>query len=396
MKRFRNSTILLRERPRKRPPPTDANANVKRRPATAAERIPAERATIEDVAREAGVSVGTVSNVLNQLGNVRTERAARVRDAIAALRYVPNGVAQSLRRQRSRVVGLCAPLTSSAYFAALLDAFEDIASTQGYEVMQVLSRQDAALEERRVRALIARKVDGLIVIPSATPQATFDLIVESGVPAVIVDRLSDDSRFDYVTLDDYGAMQAATRALLERGHRRLLYVVNNPKLVTTRRRIEAFRATARRTRGTVAQVCVREPDDAAFARQVRTLLQQDDRPTAAIGSNSTLTLALLKALRKQGVVIPRGLSLIAFDAPDWSDVLEPPLAVVRPPTGEIARMAWELLLRRMHDPGLPTERIELSAAVELTDSIATIPARGLAPKKIRPRRIRAARTSNPS
>ena len=131
----------------------------------------AERPTIEDVARHAGVSLGTVSNVLNQRGNVRTERASRVHDAIAALRYVPNGVAQSLRRQSSRVVGLCAPLTSSAYFAALLDAFEDIASAQGYEVMQVLSRQDPVLEERRVRALIARKVDGLIVIPSASPQA---------------------------------------------------------------------------------------------------------------------------------------------------------------------------------------------------------------------------------
>ena len=341
-------------------------------PVDTAERTHAARVTIEDVAHQAGVSVGTVSNVLNQRGNVRTERAARVRDAIASLRYVPNGVAQSLRRQRSRVVGLCAPLTSSAYFAALLDAFEDIASTQGYEVMQVLSRQDPALEERRVRALIARKVDGLIVIPSASPQATFDLIAESGVPAVIVDRLSDDSRFDYVTLDDYGAMEAATRALLECGHRRLLYVVSNPKLVTTRRRIEAFLATARRTRGAVAEVCVREPNDAAFARQVGTLLQQDDRPTAAIGSNSALTLALLKALRQHGIAIPRDLSLITFDAPDWSQLLTPFLAVVQPPTRDIARTAWELLLRRMNQPGIATEHIELSATVELTDSVATI------------------------
>jgi LacI family transcriptional regulator, galactose operon repressor len=324
------------------------------------------------VARQAGVSVGTVSNVLNQRANVRIERAARVHDAIAALRYVPNGVAQSLRRQRSRVVGLCAPLTSSAYFAALLDAFEDIASAQGYEVMQVLSRQDSALEERRVRALIARKVDGLIVIPSASPQRTFDLIVESGVPAVIVDRLSDDSRFDYVTLDDYGAMEAATRALLERGHRCLLYVVGNPKLVTTRRRIEAFRATARRARGAVAEVCVREPDDTAFARQIGTILQRNDPPTAAIGSNSALTLALLKVLRQHGIAIPRDLSLIAFDAPDWSDVLAPPLAVIRPPTRDIARTAWELLLRRMDAPGVATEHVELSASLELAGSVASI------------------------
>jgi LacI family transcriptional regulator len=222
--------------------------------------------------------------------------------------------------------------------------------------------------------LIARKVDGLIVIPSASPKPTFDLIVESGVPAVMVDRLSDDSRFDYVTLDDYGAMKAATRALLERGHRRLLYVVGNPKLVTTRRRIEAFRATARRTLGATAEVCVREPDDAAFARQVGDLFGRADRPTAAVGSNSALTLALLKALRQHGVVIPRDLSLIAFDAPDWSELLTPRLAVVRAPTRDIARTAWAMLLRRMREPGIATERVELSASVELAGSVASIAA----------------------
>ena len=110
-------------------------ARVKRPPAAASDVANpprGERVTIEDVARRAAVSVGTASNVLNQRGNVRADRATRVHEAIMALRYVPNGVAQSLRRQRSRVVGLCAPLTSSAYFAALLDAFEDIASAQGY------------------------------------------------------------------------------------------------------------------------------------------------------------------------------------------------------------------------------------------------------------------------
>jgi len=334
------------------------------------------RPTIEDVARRARVSVGTVSNVLNGHAHVRTERATRVHAAIQALHYVPNGVAQSLRRQRSHVVGLCAPLTSSAYFAALLDAFEDIASSQGYEVMQVLSRQDPALEERRVRALIARKVDGLIVIPSSAPQATFDVIARSRVPAVVVDRLSDDERFDYVTLDDFGAMTAATRALLDLGHRRLLYVLRYPTLVTTRRRIAAFRAAIKRVPGGHAEVCVRAADDETFANQLGAILDDADAPTAAIASNSAITLALLKVLRVRGVTIPHDLSLVAFDAPEWSDVLSPPLSVVRPPTGEIARAAWALLLRRMREPDVPTERVELSATLDLRASVAPPAATG--------------------
>jgi LacI family transcriptional regulator len=335
----------------------------------------ADRPTIEDVARRAGVSVGTVSNVLNGRVKVAKPRESRVRDAIAALGYVPNGVAQSLRRQSSRVVGLCAPLTSSAYFAALLDAFEDIAAAQGYEVMQVLSRQDPALELRRVRALIARKADGLVIIPSAKPQAAFDAIAESGLPAVVVDRISDDARFDYVTLDDAGAMRQAVRALLDAGHRRIVFVVRHPALVTTHRRIAAFRAALRRVPGAVAEVCVRDPDDAVFAADIGAILARPDRPTAAIASNSLLAIALLRVLRQRRISIPRDLSLISFDAPDWAEVLSPPLAVVRPPTEAIARIAWQRLLQRMHEPGIATERYALQATLELRGSIGKAPRR---------------------
>jgi LacI family transcriptional regulator len=340
--------------------------------------------TILDVARRAGVSLGTVSNVLNDRVNVSAARRTAVEDAIAALRYVPNGLAQGLRRQSSRVVGLCAPLTSSAYFAAMLDAFEDIAAAQGYEVMQVLSRRDPALEFRRVRALIARQVDGLILIPSAAPQATFDLIAASALPTVIVDRLSDDRRFDYVTLDDYGAMTEAAQALLSRGHRRLIYFVRSPAVVTTQRRIAAFKAAAAKVRGARAEVCVRDPDDAVFARQFDAIMTRVDRPTAIITSNSALTLALLRMLKARGFLCPRDFSMIAFDAPDWAEVTTPAISVVRPPTDVIARKAWELLLRRMQKPGRRTEHVALHATLELRESVAApgVRARSRTPRPV--------------
>ena len=335
-----------------------------------ATRATAPRPTIHDVARRAGVSLGTVSNVLNGRDVVSEARKASVTQAIRTLGYVPNGVAQSLRRQRSRVVGLCAPLTSSAYFAALLDAFEDIAAAQGYEVMQVLSRQDPKLELRRIRALIARKVDGIVIIPSAQPQEALDAIVASHVPAVVVDRLADDDRFDYVTQDDDGAMRATANALLDLGHRRIAYVVRYPALVTTRRRIAAFRATLRTVDDTLASVVVRDPDDRAFERQIDAMLGADDAPTAVVASNSMLMLALLRSVQRRGLAIPRDLSLVTFDAPEWADVVVPPLAVVRPPAVEIARTAWARLLRRMDTPALPTERVVLSATLELRGSVA--------------------------
>ena len=356
-------------------------------PPKASKRAAVARPTILDVAREAGVSLGTVSNVLNGRGNVSARRRASVDAAIASLAYVPNGLAQSLRRQRSRVVGLCVPLSSNAYFAALLEAFETIAAAQGYELMQVLSRHDSALELRRVRALIARQVDGLIVVPCADSHATFDTIAAAGVPAVMVDRAAADDRFDYVTLDDRAAMAAATDALLQAGHRRLLFLVRHPSLATTRDRIGGFRAAAAGVRGARADLLVRDADDAVFARDLRERLRAPDRPTALVASNSDLALAVLRNLRDLSLDCPADVSLLTFDAPAWADVLTPPLSVVHPPTRELAGRAWQVLLERMDGAARRPQRIVLAARLELRASVAAPPA-APAPRRARPRKAR--------
>ena len=323
---------------------------------------PRKRPTILDVARRAKVAVGTASNVLNARGRVNPDLGRRVREAIDALGYVPDGVAQSLRRRRSRVVGLCVPSTASAYFAALQEAFEDIAAKEGYELMQVLSRGDAALEERRIAAMLSRRVDGLILIPAGEPARSFAAIDASGVPAVVVDRAFDDPRFDYVTIDERAAMREATASLADAGHRRILFVVRAPSLVTTRERIAGFRA-ALRARGAHGDVLVRSADDAGFTAQVAEALSARARPTAIIASNSALALTLLKSLRALEVAVPRDVSLLVFDEPEWADVMAPPLAVVRHPTAAIARTAWELLIHRMRNPRAKPQRVVYAATL---------------------------------
>ena len=329
----------------------------------------ARRTTLVDVARHAGVALGTASNVINGRGGVSTARIARVQAAIAALGYVPDGVAQSLRRRTSRVVGLCVPSTSSAYFAALQDAFEDIAASQGYELMQVLSRSDPALELRRVEAMLSRRVDGMILVPAAAPEATFDLIAASGVPAVVVDRSFSDRRFDYVTIDDREAMRKATAMLLDHGHRRLLYVVRWPSLVTTKMRIAGYRS-ALRAGGATGAVLARADGDGEFAAQMAAALTGRNRPTAVIASNSPVALALLKVLQGMKLAIPQDLSLLVFDEPEWAAVTSPPLAVVRHPTADIARTAWELLIQRMHAPRTKRSRVQFEAVMVGGASIA--------------------------
>jgi len=318
--------------------------------------------TILDVARRAGVSVGTASNVLNDRGNVSGARRAHVAAAIAKLGYVPNRVAQSLRRSESRVIGLCTPLTSSAYFAALLEMFEDLAAQQGYEIMQVLSRGDPALELRRVRALVERHVDGLILIPSFDPRETLQLLAEQGTPTVLVDRVTGDPRFDSVAIDDRKAMREATRHLIYLGHRRLLYFVRDPRLPTTQRRIEGYRQAARAARVHVAAaLCQRADADAAFERQIETVMAAPRPPTALIASNTGIALSMLHSLQRIGVRWPDDVSLLSFDEPVWAPIMTPPLAVIRHPTRQMTLEAWRRLLARMRAPGAPPEVISFDA-----------------------------------
>ncbi len=331
----------------------------------------ARKPTIRDVAERAGVSIGTVSNVLNGGIPVSHRRRDRVIEAIAALGFAPNRVAQSLRRRQSRVVGLIAVGTSSAYFSALLDSFEDIAVRQGYEVMQVLSRHDSDLELRRVRALVERQVDGLIMVPTAAPERAFDAIADAAIPAVMVDRAFPDPRFDYVTMDNRGAMDEATRALAGLGHRRVVFLVRWPELVTTRERIAAFEAAARAT-GVEATVLRRAGEDTAFLDQVRTLMAGGSRPSAIIASNSVLVLDLLRALKALAVRIPDELSVLAFDEPVWAEIMTPPLAVVRHPVEAIARTAWETLIRRMESGAPASRRVVHTAELVLRASVRKV------------------------
>jgi LacI family transcriptional regulator len=314
-----------------------------------------------------------VSNGITPRGHVSAARRARVAAAMAALGYVPNAAAQTLRRSESRVIGLCTPLTSSAYFAALLEMFEDLAAGEGYEIMQVLSHGDPALELRRVQALVGRNVDGLILIPTYDARDTLDLVAERAMPTVVVDRVTSDRRFDYVAIDDRKAMVEATGEVLALGHRRLLFIVRDRRLPTTRMRIAGFEqavAGARHAQGTVLQ---RDPSEAAFASQVKALLDGRRPPTAVIASNSMIALSLVRILMDLRRRWPDDVSLLAFDEPVWAPILSPPLAVVRQPTPRVAQEAGGPLLHRLREARPKPRRLTLQAQFVAGGSLSSPP-----------------------
>jgi len=328
------------------------------------------RPTVIEVARLAKVSVGTVSNVLNGSSSVSEARRRRVEKAIATLGYTQNPLAQGLRRQRSTMVGLCVPHTTNAYFSALMNAFEEFASDRGFELMQVLSGQDPQREYKRVQALLRYNIGGLILLPTRSPGRTLDLLAASGTPTVIVDRPAHDDRFDEVSFDNRRAMEEATRHLVALGHRRLLFMVRERALVVSRQRVAGLMAAVRSATGKVsAEVVECASDEVSVTSCLSARFLRPGAPTAVIVSNSVFAALTLRAFHALRLDYPGKVSLLAFDSPDWGDLVTPRLSVVRQPTYAIARKAWEFLIARMTGEATKVQREELLADIVIRNSV---------------------------
>ena len=175
------------------------------------------KVTVADVARRAGVSVGTVSNVLNGRASVSETRRTEVLSAIRDLGFTQNLLAKGMRLQRSNVVGLCMPYSGYSNFSALVDEIEQCLSDSNYQMMQVLSRQDPDKEFSRVERLVAYKIGGLMLVPSLKPKAILDFLHQRGVPTVLVNRtVVEDRRFDQVAVDHRTVMFRLTGELIAR------------------------------------------------------------------------------------------------------------------------------------------------------------------------------------
>lgn len=346
---------------------------MRRRPKTTQRNEPmktSKKPTITEVATLADVSVGTVSHVLNGNINVSAPLRARVEGAMRMLGYEHNMLAHAQRRQRSPVVGLSVPHVGSAYLAALIDSFEDIAAGRGYQVMQVLTRRDPGVELRRVRELLRHRVSGLLLVPTLDPRETLELVHASGTPAVLVDRPGEDNRFDEVTFDNARVMGEAVKRLIGVGHRRMLFLVESKRLGISRLRIAAMQQQSALARPPVETIVLEVLEDpVAHTGQLTGLLQGGAIPTAVIVSNSVLAARTLRVLQRLGDAYPSRISLLAFEEPDWAELTSPQLSVIRQPVRDIAREAWGLLLRRMSGETFLVQHVQLPAEVEFRGSV---------------------------
>jgi len=337
--------------------------------------VKASRApTIRDVAARAGVSIATASNVVSGNRPVGPDSRARVNAAIETLGYRLNRAASSLRGLSTKLVGFVVPDIANVFFAALAQGIEELAERDGYDLVLVSSSEDPAIERRRIEALVARRLDGLIVVP-----ARDDTLARFGEralpPTVLLDRGEAGMGFDTVRAECEKGAYAATRHLIELGHRNIALLGHGAHLANIRARIAGYeRALAEASLAQRSRICLSEPGVDRLRASIELELHRADRPSAIFALTNHAALAAIKAARGLGFDIPRDVSIAGFDDFDWMSALRPYLTTVAQPIDEFATQSWRLLMRRIADPApSATEAIELPCALKVRES--TGPAR---------------------
>jgi len=304
-------------------------------------------ATIQDVARLAGVSSATVSRTLNNADRVDPVLAARVRGAATLLRYRPNRAARSLRRRRAEVWALIISDISNPFFNALARGVEDVAQRAGFSVLLCNSDEDPAKEARYVTVAEREQVSGVIISPNARG-SDISPLRNAGIPVVAVDRpLSED--VDRVVVRSRAGARSATRHLAEQGWTRPACITGPEQAATARERLAGYLEGAREAFPRLRTDLVRHADYRAVGGRaaMADLLALRRPPDAFLVGNALMALGVLEELDERGLRAGTDVGLIAFDDAPWGRFVNPPMSVVAQPAYRIGHEAAEMVLSRM-------------------------------------------------
>ena len=310
----------------------------------------AQSVGIKDVARVAGVSVGTVSNVINRPERVNDQTRLRVEAAIAERGYVRNVHARHLRVGHSRIVGLLVLDMGNPFFVDVARGAERAAREAGLGVMVCNSNQSAAEEAEYLDLFAEQRVRGVLLTPADATGRTVQAFRRHGIPFVLVDRVGTENRECSVSVDDVAGSTLAVRHLAAAGHRRIAYVSGPAHLQQIRdRRTGALAALAEA--GLDPEALVELPtetlDVAAGRDAAARLLGLPHRPTAVFCANDLLALGVLQALFAAGVDVPRDMAIVGYDDIEFAAAAAVPLTSVRQPAAAMGTLAGQLLLEEL-------------------------------------------------
>ena len=313
---------------------------------------------MRDVAERAGVSITSVSHVINETRPVSDELRQRVLDAMDELGYQPNRLARSLRRGRTRTIGLIIPDSANPFFAEVARGIEDTSFEHDYNVILCNSEGSPAKERMYVDVLTAKQVDGILFVAGEVIPERIEKLLARETPVVVVDREVPGLDIDTVLTDNAKGGYLATRHLVELGHRRIACIAGPSTATPSAARVDGYVEAL----GEVGLerdndlICRGDFQYGGGYRMAQELLGLVPQPTAIFACNDLMAVGALRAAAERGLEVPEDLSIVGFDDVQLASYTIPPLTTIAQPKYEIGTTAAEMLLSHIKDSKSEGER----------------------------------------
>lgn len=316
------------------------------------------KVTIKDIAREAEVSITTVSLIINQKGQrFSKDTHAKVNEAIAKLNYQPHYFAKNLNKTKSKTIGFIVSEITNPFFAELAKMIEDVFVEQGYLVLLCNSSSDVAREERYVDEMLYRFVDGVFLAGTISDNKhLLSKLTSRRVPYLLLDRPSDYSDTNGVFIDDFAGGQTATEYLLEKGHTDIGCITTKPEFSNIYQRSQGYLATMKAAKLSPMLAEASHVNEQSGYLTAKSLIEKG--VSAIFACNDLMAFGVYKAAEEAGLNVPADLSVIGFDDINLAHFMSPPLTTITQPTEDIGAIAARNMLALIE-----TETVELPTTI---------------------------------
>lgn len=329
--------------------------------------LPKKKATLEDVARVAGVGPMTVSRTINGHPYVANETAKKVRAAIRQLGYRPNHAARVLTGQLSKAIGLIVPDLADTFFSVVSHAVQETAREAGYLAWLAASNGDPAIEEAQIEQMTNHPVDGILLVPANSQSKYLKAAVGGSPPLVTIDRPIEGVLTDSVEVENRIGARMAVEHLIDHGYKRIACLVMNSHLQPVKQRVASYEECLRQRNLPRKKIVL--SDEETAQKTLAALFDSQDRPDALFTANNACTICVIKTLKNLRIKVPRDVALIGFDDVDFYTLLNPPVTTIRQPAAELGRTSTRLLLQKIRStPSTASTRTVLPVKLMIRES----------------------------
>ena len=330
--------------------------------------------TMKDVAKLAGISLMTVSRVLDHRKNVAPETRGKVRWAIKKLHYRPHRTAIELRTKRSNLVGVVMADIANPFYPPIVRGIEDVCREHDYNVILCNTDEDTERENDFIQVLKERYTEAIIICSAKAKIDNQAELFASFRSTVFLNRRPRNVKGDLVVSDNFKGAYLAVEYLIKKGHQKIAVINGSQRFSTGRERFQGVKKALRDKGVQLKDKYVKFTNSSVEGgyRAAKELLNLPSLPTAIFSGNNFMTLGLMKAIKEARIKVPDLVSIVGFDETSWSEITDPPLTTIKQPTYEIGVAAAKLIMFRLNNPQSPYVEKKLKPTLIIRDSVKQI------------------------